>query len=101
MRTLRITGYSLEEVHFPEYSDPTWTVKIPARTFTALRIEIDEENEELRARHYWIDSKRLMAVLLPLLSGPGGTPRTYLIRKHGIPPKSAYDVSITSSVFQA
>jgi len=93
-RTLLITGYRQEVVHFPEYSDPAWTMTIPARTFKALKIYISRENETLGYRFYWIDSKRLIGVLLPLLQQPGGTPRRYLIVKHGIPPKSAYDVSV-------
>ena len=92
-RTLLITEYRVELVHFPEYTDPAWDRTIPARTFEALRIFITEENEVPIIWHYWIDSKRLIALLLPLLQEPGGTPRRYLIKKHGIPPKSYYHVS--------
>lgn len=93
-RTLVIDGYDVELVHFPEYSDPAWTTTIPARTFKALRIDVSKENEAPTIRHYWIDSKRLAGLLLPLLRQPGGLHQRYLIRKHGIPPKSFYEVSV-------
>lgn len=94
-RTLLITDFTLELVHFPEYSDPAWTTKIPARTFRALRIHITEENRSPMDRWYWIDSKRLIGLLFPLLNQDPFIPRRYLIRKHGIPPKSFYEVSVT------
>ena len=91
-RQLLITAYRFEEVQFPEYSDAAWTVTIPPRRFRAMRIEIAEENGRPLRRHYWIDSLRLIYVLSPKLSRPGGVPNSYQITKHGIPPKSWYEV---------
>ena len=91
-RVLLITAYKMELVQFPEYSDPAWEGSIPARQFEALRIEIAEENGAPLERHYWIDSKRLIGLLLPLLERPGSTPQRYKITKFGIPPKSSYTV---------
>jgi len=94
-RILLIESYRVEEVQFPEYSDPAWTVTIPARRFPALRVEISEENGSPLRRHYWIDSKRLIGALLSHLEGPGGTPRRYRITKSGTPPASYYRVELT------
>ena len=92
-RTLLIVAYSVEEVQFPEYSDPAWDTVIPARQFVALKILVTEENGVPVSRHYWIDSKRLIGALLPFLKRAGGLPRKYSISKEGIPPKSHYIVS--------
>lgn len=94
IRYLLITAFREEHVSFPEYTDPAWDRKIPPRDFLALRIEISEENDRPRARHYWIDSKRLIGVLLPLLKQPAGTPRLYKIKKFGLPPASHYTVDV-------
>ena len=91
-RTLYITSFHVEEVRFPEYSDPAWERVIPARQFPALRIEITEENHVPLERHYWIDSRRLIGLLRPMLKQPGGVPGRYRILKHGVPPKSHYEV---------
>lgn len=94
IRTLRIISFSREEVQFPEYSDPAWDRTIPARHFEAMKIDIIEENGRPVTRHYWIDSKRLIGVLEPLLSRAGGLPGTYAITKHGLPPDSHYEASM-------
>ena len=91
-RTLLITAFLVEEVKFPEYKDPAWERVIPARQFPALRIEITEENHVPLERHYWIDSRRLIGQLRPMLKQPGGVPGRYRILKHGVPPKSHYEV---------
>ena len=91
-RILLITAFRVEEAQFPEYTDPAWKRVIPPRRFPALRIEIAEENGAPIERHYWIDSKRLIAALLPKLEEPGGVPRHYKITKFGLPPKSHYTV---------
>lgn len=94
-RTLHIVAYAVEEVQFPEYTDPTWKTTIPARRFPALLIHITEENGRPLRRHYWIDSRRLILSLLPLLEEAGGIRRTYRVTKHGTPPHSHYEVAIT------
>ncbi len=94
VRTLRILSFEFQLVHFPEYSDPNWTVTIPPRSFRAMKIQISHENGVPTKRHYWLDSKRLTNALHFLLVDKGSMPRTYRILKHGIPPKSHYVVTI-------
>ena len=95
IRTLLITAYAVEDVQFPEYTDPAWKVVIPARRFLGLKIVISEENGVSLDRHYWIDSRRLIGILLPLLAQSGGVPRRYRIHKHGTPPDSYYEAKAT------
>lgn len=85
---LRIIGFEEELVAFPKMGI------VPPRAFKALKIYIDEENGAPLKRHYWIDSKRHIAALLPKLKEPGGVPRRYRIKKFGFPPKSTYTVEV-------
>lgn len=87
-RVLWITDFRQELAAFPKMGD------IPPRVFKALKIYIQEENGRALRRHYWIDSKRLIAKLLPKLRKRGGRSRRYKIKKFGFPPKSKYTVQV-------
>lgn len=92
VRTLLIERYRQQEVRFPEYTDPAWTIAIPERQFKGLEITISEENGRPSNRKYWIDSKRLILALLDMFIKPQGIPGLYRITKRGLPPDSHYQV---------
>ena len=85
-RVFRIERYHVAEADFPQMG------VVPPRKFRALRLLISREDNRPVEREYWIDSKRLIAGLLPLLQGPAGCPGTYKIHKIGVPPRSTYEV---------
>jgi len=83
---LRIVSFGREMAEHPVWPG------LPRRTYPTLWIDITEMDGLPFETRWWIISRRLDAMLEPMLKEPEGIPATYRIFKVGIPPKTYYRV---------
>ena len=86
--TLKVTKYeSGEMLIHPAY-------KPEGKWIKGLRVWVPEETKNYFPYYWDITSQTLIAQLEPLLAGPGGLARTYIVTKHGIGPRARFSVEV-------